>query len=178
MAAVEFRQALIADLPAIIELLADDDLGRQREDSPNYEAAFRAIAKDANQLLAVAERDGEVVGCLQLTFIPGLSRVGAWRGQLESVRVSSKLRGGGLGRLLFEWAGDRGMPTTRMRAGSVNDRQVSPGCAQVLPVFRFHRVPRGDEARPDVTSRSSVPRKPRGRQPLRAGPHSGARTFT
>jgi ribosomal protein S18 acetylase RimI-like enzyme len=109
MAAVEFRQALIADLPAIIELLADDDLGRQREEvgpppSPNYEAAFRAIAKDANQLLAVAERDGEVVGCLQLTFIPGLSRVGAWRGQLESVRVSSKLRGGGLGRLLFEWA--------------------------------------------------------------------------
>ncbi len=109
MGAVEFRQALIADLPAIIELLADDDLGRQREEvgpppSPNYESAFHAIAKDANQLLAVAEQEGEVVGCLQLTFIPGLSRVGAWRGQLESVRVSSKLRGSGLGRLLFEWA--------------------------------------------------------------------------
>ena len=109
MGAVEFRQASITDLPAIIELLADDDLGRQREEvgpppSPKYESAFRAITKDANQLLAVAERDGEVVGCLQLTFIPGLSRVGAWRGQLESVRVSSRLRGSGLGRLLFEWA--------------------------------------------------------------------------
>ena len=109
MEALQFRPASLADLPAIIELLADDDLGRQREEigpppSPKYESAFHAIAQDANQLLAVAERDGEVVGCLQLTFIPGLSRVGAWRGQIESVRVSSRLRGSGLGRRLFAWA--------------------------------------------------------------------------
>ena len=88
MGVVEFRPASIADLPAIIELLADDDLGRQREEvgpppSPRYESAFHAIAQDANQLLAVAEQDGEVVGCLQLTFIPGLSRVGAWRAKRQ-----------------------------------------------------------------------------------------------
>ena len=68
--------------------------------------AFHAIEKDSNQLLAVADRNGEVVGCLQLTFIPGLSRVGQWRGQIESVRVASKHRGGGLGRKFFEWAID------------------------------------------------------------------------
>ena len=109
MEEVSFRQATIADLPAILGLLADDELGRQREQigpppSPSYQTAFDAIEKDPNQLLAVAERDGEIVGCLQLSFIPGLSRVGLWRGQIESVRVASKLRGSGLGRRLFEWA--------------------------------------------------------------------------
>ena len=109
MAEIRFRRAVLADLPAIIGLLADDDLGRRREQigpppHPNYETAFHAVEKDPNQLLAVAEQDGEVVGCLQLTFIPGLSHVGLWRGQIESVRVSSKLRGSGLGKQLFEWA--------------------------------------------------------------------------
>lgn len=109
METVSFRRATITDLPAILELLADDDLGRQRErigppPSPNYEKAFHAIDRDANQLLAVADQDGAVVGCLQLTFIPGLSRVGVWRGQIESVRVASTRRGTGLGRQLFEWA--------------------------------------------------------------------------
>ncbi len=107
----EFRRAVIADLPAIISLLADDVLGRQREQigppaSPAYEKAFYAIDQDSNQLLAVADRDGDIVGCLQLSFIPGLSRTGLWRGQIESVRVASSLRGGGLGRQLFEWAID------------------------------------------------------------------------
>jgi len=109
MEEIRFRQAVITDLPAIIGLLADDDLGRQREQigpppSPNYEMAFYAIEKDSNQMLAAAERNGEVIGCLQLTFIPGLSRVGLWRGQIESVRAASKFRGSGLGRRLFEWA--------------------------------------------------------------------------
>jgi ribosomal protein S18 acetylase RimI-like enzyme len=106
---LRFRRALITDVPAIIKLLADDELGQQRENvgpppSPEYETAFKAIDRDANQLLAVAERDNQVVGCLQLTFIPGLSRVGLWRGQIESVRVASKFRASGLGRKLFEWA--------------------------------------------------------------------------
>lgn len=109
MDAVRFRRASIKDLPAIIALLADDELGRRREQigpppSPNYETAFQAIDKDPNQLLAVAEHGDSVVGCLQLTFIPGLSRVGMWRGQIESVRVASEHRGSGLGRKLFEWA--------------------------------------------------------------------------
>ena len=95
MEEIRFRQAVIADLPAIIGLLADDDLGRQRErigppPDPDYEMAFYAIEEDPNQMLAVADRNGDVVGCLQLTFIPGLSRSGLWRGQIESVRVASK----------------------------------------------------------------------------------------
>ncbi|WP_080379323.1 GNAT family N-acetyltransferase, partial [Bordetella pertussis] len=84
-------------------------VGQQREDptmppQPAYLAAFGAIDRDPNQLLAVVERAGQIIGCLQLSFIPGLSRRGLWRGQIESVRVAASERGAGTGRALFEWA--------------------------------------------------------------------------
>ncbi|WP_237215517.1 GNAT family N-acetyltransferase [Falsiroseomonas oryziterrae] len=99
----------MADLPALVGLLADDALGRERE-APGlpltqaYLDAFAAIERDPNQLLAVAEHDGRLVGMLQLSFIPGLSHRGAWRGQIESVRVAAGQRGAGLGQRMIEWA--------------------------------------------------------------------------
>ena len=104
-----FRRAAETDLPAIIAMLADDALGRQREDTTVpaadcYRDAFRAISADRNQYLAVAEKNGDVIGTLQLTFLPGLSHQGLWRGQIESVRVSSTARGGGIGKQFLEWA--------------------------------------------------------------------------
>lgn len=103
------RLAAQADLAAIVRLIADDGLGRGREaagesPAPCYTAAFAAIERDPNNEFAVMEQDGAVAGCLQLTFIPGLSRQGATRAQIESVRVAKNLRGQGLGRALFEWA--------------------------------------------------------------------------
>jgi GNAT superfamily N-acetyltransferase len=102
----EFRPARAGDVPAIVALLADDPLGatRERPGDPAYAAAFAALAADPNQLLVVAEDGGEVVGTLQLTVIPGLSRLGATRGQLEAVRVRADQRGSGLGAALVEWA--------------------------------------------------------------------------
>jgi ribosomal protein S18 acetylase RimI-like enzyme len=104
-----FRRAELADLPSIVALLADDALGRGREEPgpplhPAYTDAFAAIARDPNQLLAVAALDGRVVGTLQLSFLPGLSLRGAWRGEIEGVRVASALRGSGLGREMLLWA--------------------------------------------------------------------------
>ena len=104
-----FRRARVGDLPGIVALLADDELGAKRENpalplDPRYTAAFAAIAQDSNQFLAVVEQDSRLVGCLQLSFIPGLSRLGQWRGQIESVRIASSSRGAGLGRRMFEWA--------------------------------------------------------------------------
>ena len=109
MGAVTFRRATEADLPAIVAMLADDGLGQGREDASlplarGYLDAFAAIEADSNQMLAVAEADGAVVGTLQLTFLPGLSHKGAWRGQVESVRVASSRRGTGLGQAMLEWA--------------------------------------------------------------------------
>jgi len=106
---VTIRRATRSDLPSIIAMLADDPLGGAREDTSNplnstYGAAFEAINRDPNQLLAVGERDGAVVACLQISFIPGLSRLGQWRGQIESVRVAGSVRGDGVGQQLFEWA--------------------------------------------------------------------------
>lgn len=106
----KFRLARPSDLAAIVGLLADDDLGGTREivSDPvdaRYLSAFAAIETDANQLLAVAtDAADRVVGCLQLSFVPGLSRTGMWRGQIESVRVASDLRGSGLGSHFIEWA--------------------------------------------------------------------------
>lgn len=109
MAAIAFRRAQASDLPAIVGLLADDPIGRLREDATEplpaaYGEAFAAIEADPNQLLAVATEGDRVVGTLQITFIPGLSRKGMWRGQIEGVRIAASHRGAGLGRRAFEWA--------------------------------------------------------------------------
>jgi GNAT superfamily N-acetyltransferase len=104
-----FRRATDADLPALVAMLADDSLGRQREDArlpldAAYIRAFAAIAADPNQFLLVAEDAEGIAGTLQLSFIPGLSRKGAWRGQIEAVRVASGRRGAGLGQRMIAWA--------------------------------------------------------------------------
>lgn len=100
------RRATREDLPAIVAMLADDDLGKAREapGDPCYAKAFDAIERDANQFLAVVDDGGAVVGCFQLSFIPGLSLQGMWRGQIESVRIAASRRGQGLGRLMIDWA--------------------------------------------------------------------------
>jgi GNAT superfamily N-acetyltransferase len=98
-----------ADLPAIVALLAHDPLGQSREDAsdPAYARAFEAIDADPAQTLVVAlDTEGTVVGTMQVTLIPGLSRRGATRAQLESVRVAESARGTGLGTALIEWAID------------------------------------------------------------------------
>jgi GNAT superfamily N-acetyltransferase len=106
---MNFRAATAEDLPAILAMLIDDELCKLREDpgtplNPAYLAAFEAITRDPNQLLAVADRDGQVVGCFQLSVLPGLSHRGAWRGQIEGVRIAASERGSGLGKAMMEWA--------------------------------------------------------------------------
>lgn len=107
MSDLEIRRATAADVPAIVAMLADDPLGAAREtpdDPAPYEQAFARIDADPAQHLAVAERDGTVVGTLQLTVIPGLSRRGMTRALIEAVRVHRDERGSGLGTQLIEWA--------------------------------------------------------------------------
>ena len=106
---VSFRDATLADLPAIVALLAEDTLGEKREDAstpldPGYEAAFAAIKSDPGQRLIVAELDSRVVGTMQLSTIPGITFRGAWRGQIEAVRIAGDLRGRGLGAQLIAYA--------------------------------------------------------------------------
>src|SRR5690348_15494964 len=109
MSQLVFRRARAEDLAAITQLLVDEVLGRTREDSSakvgeGYTAAFAAIDADPHQLLVVADDGNEIIGTLQLSFIPGLARKGAWRGQIEAVRVASSRRGRGIGKEMMEWA--------------------------------------------------------------------------
>ncbi|MGR0161875.1 GNAT family N-acetyltransferase [Paenarthrobacter nitroguajacolicus] len=104
------RSARKADLPRILALLADDQLGATRESADDlvpYERAFDAIDADPAHVLVVGEIDGDVVATFQLSFIPGLSRKGSWRAQIEAVRVSPVLRGQGVGALMIQWAIDQ-----------------------------------------------------------------------
>ncbi|MET7381430.1 GNAT family N-acetyltransferase [Streptomyces sp. NPDC005526] len=107
MTNIDIRPASRDDIPAIVAMLADDALGATRE-SPDdlscYRAAYERLQRDPNQLLVVADADGETVGTLQLTIIPGLSRKGSTRSVIEGVRVHSSQRGNGLGARLIEWA--------------------------------------------------------------------------
>ncbi len=110
-AALLVRPAGTADLAAIVDLLADDPLGATRERpglplAPAYEAAFADIERQGS-LVLVAELDGRIVGCLQLTLIPGLSHQGALRAQIEAVRVASDLRGRRIGERLVREAIER-----------------------------------------------------------------------
>ncbi|MGH8826273.1 MAG: GNAT family N-acetyltransferase [Jiangellaceae bacterium] len=103
------RPATRADVPAIVALLVDDEIGATREqpdDLVPYLDAFERIDADPGEVLVVADVDGAVVGTLQLTIIPGLSRVGTTRAQIEGVRVGSGQRGSGLGAQLIQWAID------------------------------------------------------------------------
>lgn len=107
-----FRAATRADVPAIVSMLAEDELGAQRErfETPlpdTYYTAFEAIEADPNQELIVAELDGEVIGTLQLMYLPSLSYQGGTRAQVESVRVVKRLRGQGVGADMMKWAIER-----------------------------------------------------------------------
>lgn len=107
MTDIVIRSAVADDIPAIVAMLADDPLGATREspdDMEPYRTAYERLRSDPNQFLMVAERDGTVVGTLQLTVVPGLSRRGSTRSVIEGVRVHGSERGQGLGRLLMEWA--------------------------------------------------------------------------
>lgn len=109
MTGLVFRTATRDDLATMIALIADDQLGQTRDDASlpldrRYLEAFAAIERDANQMLVAVEQAGALIGCFQITFIPGISRRGAWRGQIESVRVAREKRGAGLGTAMFEWA--------------------------------------------------------------------------
>lgn len=112
MVEIAFRRAKRTDIAVIVAMLADDKLGSSREDTREplaeaYLKAFEAIDTDPNQFLAVMTEADRVVGTLQLTFIAGLSRRGALRGQIESVRVIRDRQGTGLGQKMIEWAIDQ-----------------------------------------------------------------------
>jgi GNAT superfamily N-acetyltransferase len=106
---VHVRDAVADDLPTVVALLADDQLGVEREQvsgalDPAYRDALAAIDRDEHNRLVVLVDHEEIVGTLQLTFIPSLTFRGGWRAQIEAVRIAVDRRGAGAGRFLMDWA--------------------------------------------------------------------------
>ena len=110
---MNIRKAEKKDLESIVEMLADDLLGKKRESfqvplPKEYLDAFEKIQSDENQELMVMEdENAEVIGTLQLSFIQYLTYRGGIRAQIEAVRIRKDKRGLGIGKLLFEWAINR-----------------------------------------------------------------------
>ena len=107
-----FRIATSADLPSIVRLLADDDLGSQRErvEDPlpeSYYSAYEKIHQDPNHELIVAELNREVIGTLHLMFLPSISFQGGLRAQIESLRVDTRYQSQGIGSEMMKWSIER-----------------------------------------------------------------------
>ena len=103
------RKARIADLPRLIELLLEDELGSTRESKSsavheNYIKAFNKIESDPNQYLMVVENGDEIIGTCHLTIMPSLSFIGSTRMQIEAVRVAGRYRGQKIGSWMFDQA--------------------------------------------------------------------------
>ena len=105
-----FRKAIENDIPYIVKMLADDELGSKRENYKvplpmSYYNAFQNIIQDKNQELIILENfDKEIIGTIQLTFIQYLTYRGGLRAQIEAVRIHKKFRGKGFGKKIFKWA--------------------------------------------------------------------------
>ena len=129
MARLTFRDATAGDLPAIVRLLAEDQIGGRTDDpseplDPVYAEAFAAIDADPHQRLIAAELNGMLVGTMQLSLLPGLLNRGAWRGQIEAVRIAAAERGLGLGAEMIDqalaWFRERGCLMAQLTSN--NDR--------------------------------------------------------
>ena len=110
---MKFKTAKKNDIPSIVRMLSDDELGSKREDYKNplpkkYYEAFQNIMQDKNQELVILENDNnDIIGTLQLTFIPYLTYQGGLRAQIEAVRIHKNYRGQGFGKKIFQWAINR-----------------------------------------------------------------------
>ncbi|PRZ42674.1 acetyltransferase (GNAT) family protein [Antricoccus suffuscus] len=107
----DLMQATEHDVPELVQLLADDALGADREsdDLVPYLKAFRQIdAITGHLLLTVRDDSAKMVGTIQLTLLPSLARQGALRLHIEAVRIVGGARGIGLGSALFTWAHEYG----------------------------------------------------------------------
>lgn len=110
MESMTIRRATKKDIPAIVEMIANDELGRLREDVQNplpqkYYDAFNLIESDPNhELMVFEEVSGKIIGTLQLSFLQYLTYQGGIRAQIEAVRVHQDYRSKGIGQQLFDWA--------------------------------------------------------------------------
>jgi len=110
---LSLRFAEEKDLPDIVRMFMEDELGATRESlsdplMPNYQTIFQSIKEDKNQALMVVEHKEKVIGTCHLTFMPSLSFKGSWRLNLENIHVDKKFQNQGVGTWMVQKAIDLG----------------------------------------------------------------------
>lgn len=103
------RPARAGDIPAVVALLAEDEIGHRPDRAdpdlmPVYQAAFARILVSGATRLFVAESGGRVIGTYQMTLSPGLLDLGLVRAYVEAVQVAADARGNGIGAALMAHA--------------------------------------------------------------------------
>lgn len=136
-----FREAIKSDIINLVNLLADDELGSQREDpalptNQRYVDTFHSIEKDQNNELTVVECDDVLVGMLQLTFIPYLTHTGSWRCLIEGVRIAREFRGRGVGSKFINWSVQRAQQRNCSIVQLTSDKQ-RPGALKFYEGLGF-----------------------------------------
>lgn len=100
---VAVRTARLDDEDAVLALVGADEITRGRVagawPTDEQRDGFRRIVRAADHDLLVADRDGAVVGVVQLSFLPEFARDGD-RAQLETMHVAASERRHGTGRAL------------------------------------------------------------------------------
>lgn len=109
MSEIKIRSAVRADLPAIVKLLAEDPLGKRRENfriplPESYVHAFESIKESPEHQILVALLHESIAGVMQLSMIPNLTYQGRWRAQIEGLRVKERYRDQGIGKMLVQHA--------------------------------------------------------------------------
>ncbi len=139
MSQLTFRDVLPSDIPVIVRLMHEGHMRADTQpldpatlDDPRYRMAFDEIAADPAHRLIAAERDGTVVGTIQISYLPGLSHFGARRAQFENVFVSPDHRGTGVGTAMMQWA------IAQSRAAGCSIIQLTSGKVRT-DAHRFYR---------------------------------------
>ncbi len=90
------------DLPEIIQILSEDEVGAKGDgwteaSAPAYMAAFDRMLANPDMVVLVARKGGQSLGFLHLYFLQGLPAHGRLKVVLNSVFVARAARGQGVG---------------------------------------------------------------------------------
>lgn len=127
---LKFRPAEMSDIRTILELTTADWIGETSDNpdaatDPAYLSAMSTIRSDPNQMLTIAELDGEAIGTLHLTFIPRLTRIGRWICVVENVHIRHDHRNAGYGEAMMRWAISKARERTCVRVELTSNKQRS-----------------------------------------------------
>ncbi|MCB0324759.1 MAG: GNAT family N-acetyltransferase [Bdellovibrionales bacterium] len=102
------REAVAADVPAIMELIAQQDMSPDnRLSESEAKRLFEEITNTGCHKLYVAFVDSRLVGTFALVVVQSLTHNGGKSAVVEDVVVRSDVQGHGIGRQMMDYAAEK-----------------------------------------------------------------------